>query len=111
MDSRLGHWAFIVGILITVIAGLVPAWQTNTVVWILIILGLVVGLLNITAKETVEFLVATIALLAVGSIVTNVQITVSLGDILAAILKNISLFVAPAALVVSLNAIYELARK
>ena len=111
MDKKIGHWAFIVGILIAIIAGLVPAWQSNTVVWALVILGLIVGLLNITAKETVEFLVATIALLAVCNIVTNVGLIQSLGGILVAVLQNISLFVAPAALVVALKSIYALAQK
>lgn len=109
MDSRLGHWAFIVGIIIAVIAGLVPAWNTPTVMWILVILGLIVGLLNITAKETVEFLVATIALVLIGT--AGIQTLPALGGIVTAILENIVAFVAPAALVVALKAVYELARK
>ena len=107
MDSRLGHWAFIVGILIAVIAGLVPAWNTPTVMWILVILGLIVGLLNITAKETVEFLVAAIALMIVGS----AGAIPALGMMILAILANIVAIVAPAALVVSLKAIYALAQR
>ncbi|MBD3304204.1 hypothetical protein GF343_03595 [Candidatus Woesearchaeota archaeon] len=109
MDSKLGHWAFIAGILIAVIAGLVPAWNTPTVMWILVILGLVVGLMNITAKETVEFLVATIALVLIGT--AGIQTLPALGEIVTAILENIVAFVAPAALIVALKAIYELARK
>ena len=107
MDSRLGRWAFIVGVVIAVIAGLVPAWQTPTVTWVLVILGLIVGLLNITAKETVEFLVATIALMLIGS----AGAIPALGTIILSILANIVAFAAPAALVVALKAIYELARK
>ncbi len=109
MDARLGHWAFMVGILIAVIAGLVPAWQTATVLWILVILGLIVGLLNITAKETVEFLVATIALVLIGT--AGIQTLPALGGIIIAILENIVAFVSPAALIVALKAVYELARK
>lgn len=109
MDSKLGHWAFIVGVLIAVIAGLVPAWNTPTVMWILVILGLVVGLMNITAKETVEFLVATVALVLIGT--AGIQTLPALGTIVTAILENIVAFVAPAALVVALKAVYELARK
>lgn len=109
MDARLGHWAFMVGILIAVIAGLVPAWQTATVVWVLVILGLIVGLLNITAKETVEFLVATIALVLIGT--AGIQTLPALGGIVISILENIVAFVSPAALIVALKAVYELARK
>lgn len=107
MDARLGHWAFIVGIVIAVIAGLVPAWQTPTITWVLVILGLIVGLLNITAKETVEFLVAAVALMLIGS----AGAIPALGTIVLSILANIVAFVAPAALIVALKSIYELARK
>jgi hypothetical protein len=107
MDSKLGHWAFIVGILIAIIAGLVPAWQTPTITWVLVILGLVVGLLNISAKETIEFLVAAIALLVIGS----VGAIPALGTIVLSILSNIVAFVAPAALIVALLAVYRLAQK
>ena len=104
MDQRIGHWAFIVGILLAIIAGLVPALQTSTVTWILVILGLVVGLLNITAAETTEFLVATIGLMIVSTALGPL-----LGGIIEAILQNVIAFSAPAALIVSLKAIYGLA--
>lgn len=107
MDARLGHWAFIVGIVIAILAGLVPAWQTPMVTWVLVILGLIVGLLNITAKETIEFLVAAITLMLIGS----AGAIPALGIIILSILANIVAFVAPAALLVALKSIYELARK
>lgn len=105
MDAKIGHWAFIVGILLAIIAGLIPQLQTSTVTWILVILGLVVGLLNITAKETTEFLVAVIALLIVGS----AGAIPALGGIVLAILANIVALSAPAALIVALKAVYALA--
>ena len=105
MDSKIGHWAFIVGILLAIIAGLVPQLQTSTVTWILVVLGLVVGLLNITSKETTEFLVAVVALLIVGS----AGAIPALGGIVLAILANIVALSAPAALIVALKAIYALA--
>ena len=105
MDAKIGHWAFIVGVLLAIVAGLIPQLQTVTVTWILVILGLVVGLLNITAKETTEFLVAVIALMIVGS----AGAIPALGGIVLAILANIVALSAPAALIVALKAIYALA--
>ena len=107
MDSKIGHWAFIIGILLAIIAGLVPAWQTPTITWILVVIGLVVGLLNIQAKETTEFLVAAITLLIVGS----AGAIPALGVIVLSILANIVAIVAPAALIVALKAVYSLANK
>lgn len=107
MDSKIGHWAFIIGILLAIIAGLVPAWQTPTITWILVVIGLIVGLLNIQAKETTEFLVAAITLLIVGS----AGAIPALGVIVLSILANIVAIVAPAALIVALKAIYGLAQR
>jgi hypothetical protein len=108
MDKKFGHYAFLVGILLAVLAGLVPALQVDWVVWALIVLGLIVGFVNITAKETTEFLVATIALMAVGT--AGLGVVPTAGMIIKTILINIQAIVVPAALVVSLKAIYALAQ-
>ena len=105
MDSKLGHWAFIIGVLLAVISGLVPALQTAFITWALVILGLVVGLLNITSKEQEKFLVAVVALVLVSS---GLDIP-ALGGIVQNIMANILALSAPAALVVALKAIYVLA--
>ena len=106
MNGKLGHWAFIIGVLLAILTGLVPALQLTAVTWLLVLLGLVVGVLNITARETTEFLVATIALLLVGNVGNVIPY---LGGFIIAILNNIVAFVAPAALIVALKAIYVLA--
>ena len=109
MNKKMGTWAFIIGIILALIAGIIPAWQTPTVMWILVVLGIIVGLLNVTSKETTEFLVATIALMIVGS--AGLGALPALGTTVAAILKNIVAFVAPAALVVAIKAVFDLAGK
>jgi len=107
LDHRIGHWAFIVGVALAVLAGIVPEWQTVTMIWTLAVLGLIVGVLNITARETTEFLIATVTLLVVGS----VGALPALGLMVTSVLANIVAFVAPAALVVSLKAIWALAQE
>ena len=101
--SNLGRWAFVFGIVIAVLAVLPVGLSTTATTWILVVLGLAVGLLNVTAKETTEFLVATLALILVGNSAKAV-----LGGFVTASLGNIAVFVAPAALVVALKAIYVL---
>jgi hypothetical protein len=107
MDGKMGHWAFLIGIALSVIAGLVPQLQTPTVTWILVILGLIVGLLNITAREVTEFLVASIALVIAADAAADI---IALGIVVATVLGNIVAFVFPAALLVSLKAIWSLAQ-
>jgi hypothetical protein len=109
MDKKIGHYAFLVAILLAILAALVPSLQVDWVTWVLIILGLVVGFLNITAKETTEFLVATIALMMVGT--AGLGVIPTAGMIIKNILLNIQALVVPAALIVALKAIYSLAEE
>jgi len=102
--EKLGAWAFIVGVALSIIAGLIPSLEGQSWVgWTLVVLGLLVGLLNVTARETQEFLIATIALMATGA-VSGV-----FGGVVAMVIQNVVVFVSPAALVVALKAIYSLA--
>ncbi len=103
--EKIGTWAFLIGVLIAVVAGLVPTLPATQVAWVLVILGLVVGFLNVRAKEAQEFLVACIAIL----VVAGMGGLPPLGRTLGAILTNIIAFVAPAAILVALKEIWALA--
>jgi hypothetical protein len=96
-------------LIVAIVLALSPAGANAP--WIaptMAILGLFVGFLNISARETTKFLVAAIALLLVGS--GGVQSLPWVGGYMDAILWNISQFVAPAVLIVALKAVVEMAR-
>lgn len=106
----IGKWAFIVGLILAVIAGLIEGvYAVPYLALILVILGLIVGFINIHEKNVIKLLVALIALMAVGS--TTVLIVPAIGDYLDAVLKNFVAFVGAAALVVSIKAIWETSKK
>ncbi|MBW3002928.1 hypothetical protein KY328_01795 [Candidatus Woesearchaeota archaeon] len=117
MHKKVGSYAFLVVLALAVIAGLVTGLlpitepgtvaATTTVTWILVILGLIVGLLNITKKESESFLVASVALLLFSAALPGVLLVAPLKSVL----DNIAAFVGPAALLVALKVIYELAEK
>ncbi len=112
-DKRLGHYAFVAGVLLALVVGLFAnqismSAQTN-IVYALLVLGLVVGVLNITAKEATEFLVAAIVLLAAGSI--NLSMVPVLGQYIQSVLAYIGIFVAPAAVIVALKAVRDMAER
>jgi hypothetical protein len=117
MAESIGKWAFILGVVIAVIAGLVGGWVAGyspAILLVLVILGLIVGFLNIGAKEVNDFLLSAIALILVGTIAQLASIDTIiplLGSVIQSIVSNIAAFVAPAALVVSLKAVYNLASK
>jgi hypothetical protein len=111
--DRLGEWVFILGVVIAIISGLafqaMDATSAGYITVVLVILGLVVGFLNIGDKEITNFLIAVIALVAVGA--ANLQDIFIIGPYFAHMVLNIAAFVAPAALVVALKAVYNLAAK
>jgi len=119
-SGRYGEWAFLLGVILALIVGLFST-QLGTssayVFGVLVILGVVVGLLNIKEKEVNSFLIATIALLALLNVLDPIKTALSLvpevgpivADWLSGFLGALGAFVAPAALIIALKAIYNLA--
>jgi len=106
LEKMIGKWAFIVGVIVAIVAGLVPTLPVKVVMWILVVLGLVVGFLNVGDKESTPFLIATIALMTVGA--AGLAAIPTIGTYIGAILVNIIAFVSPAALIVALKEVYNL---
>ena len=110
MSSQVGRYSFLAGILIAVIAGIFTDLLDPSIVpLLLIVLGLIVGFLNVTATETTEFLVAGIALVLISVPAGLLEQIPVIGFYLSNVLLNISVFVVFAVLIVALKAIWELA--
>ena len=123
--KKFGEWAFIIGVLIAVVIGIFvgdinklvntakEGKDTGIYGWLvllLVVLGLLVGLMNVTEKETTPFLVAAAALLITGTQSSNLLVIKGIGVYLVGIVSAISVFVVPAAIVVALKAISSLAK-
>jgi len=108
--EKVGVWSFIAGLVIAIIAALV--WGvTSTVVWILGILGIIVGLINIGDREVMMYLLASIALIIGASGLITVVGAVGIGvTMLTNFLHAIVIFVAPGAVIVAIKAIFEVAK-
>lgn len=119
LSKKVGHYAFLAGILLALVLALFSTTLSNKttsiLLLVLVVLGIIVGFLNITAKEMTEFLVAAIALIVMASVSTTLVVIdmyiSGLGTLLQAVLSYIAIFVAPAALIVAIKAIVELAEK
>lgn len=103
--EKVGKWAFIAGLVLAVVAGL--GVQATWIAWVLVVLGLVVGFLNVTAQESRGFLLAAIGLMLSA---TAVQTIPFVGGIVTRIVSNVIVFIAPAVLVVALKALFETAK-
>lgn len=108
----LGAGSFGAGFILAVLAGWL--WpETGELSATLVLLGLVVGLLNITGREVIPFLVAAIALVVIGQgdVFRALNNFVNgLGTDVDNIVDKIALFAAPAALVNAVRAAVALAR-
>jgi len=103
--GNLGKYAFIVGLGLAVLAALITGipWIT----WVLVVLGLAVGFLNVTGGETQGFLLAAVGLILSANAVASLPLV---GDTATNILSNAVLFIAPAVLVVALKSLFEIAK-
>lgn len=103
---KIGKAAFLVSIIIVLIANIIIVPYTTI---ILVILGLVIGLLNISKGEIQRFLIPGIGLLIVGT--AGLEILPAIGGYLTGVLKNLVALIAPAIVVVAVKELYEVARR
>jgi len=102
--EAIGKWAFIIGLVIAVLAAFIDfSW----VPWVLAILGLIVGFMNVGEGETQQFLLAAIGLLLSATAVQSVPFV---GETGTAILGNVSAFISAAILIVALRSLFATAR-
>lgn len=107
---RIAHYAFFIGLLVAIVAGFFRNLiEPEVLVTTLVILGFLVGLFNLTAKETLPFLIASIALMLAG--IVNLGLIPGVGLYLRSILSNIVVFVVPGAILLGLKTIWKLASK
>mgnify|MGYP001572748643 CR=1 FL=1 len=105
MQEKIGSWAFLIGVILAVIFGFLgtQTWLP----WLLVIIGLIVGLLNISGKEVNAFLMAGTILVIVSSLGGS---TLSSMQFLGAILNNMLTIFVPATILVALKSVFGLAR-
>lgn len=115
-ENLIGAWAFLVGVILAVILGLFQQYfvssTSNMIYALLVVLGLIVGLLNVGDRDIMTFLLASLALVIVSGFgqssliyVSNIPILGSLNAILASLLV---MFV-PATIIVALKAVFSIA--
>jgi len=110
MLSKIGFWAFITGLILCIIAGFVSSWSHNSgIIVVLIILGLIVGFLNITTKEIMLFLIAIIALIATQGAFGSLSLW-DLGRHLDQTFVLVATLMAPAAIVAAIKALWSVGK-
>lgn len=116
MDKKVGHYSFIIGVIIALILGLFSGYLGSAAVWLaslLVVLGLIVGFLNVAGSETKEFLLVAVVLIiaaGVGSAGATLSGIELIGQYISGIFTQVLAFVVPATVVVALKDIFRLAQ-
>jgi hypothetical protein len=109
---RLGGWAFVVGFVLALLLGLgyTGAYQ-ETMLWVVFLLGIVVGLLNITHDETGAFLTSGTVLVLVSFLGVQVGVFDAIAPVIGNVLRGVLTLFVPATLIVALKSVFVLARR
>jgi len=122
-SALVGRYAFLLGVLLSVVWAIVaiinPVVATSTIVLsILVILGIIVGLLNISARETMPFLIASVVLVIMfgfGStylgLVGQGSAFDFIGKFMQGLLTYLMILIVPAGIVVALKELYAFAER
>ena len=104
--AMLGRWAFLIGVVLSVVFGLFTGWSWLPV--LLVVLGLIVGFLNIEGREVNQFLMAGTVLVLMGYMGGQTLTNISY---LANIFNNLLTLFVPATVVVAVKSVFLLARE
>ncbi len=109
--NKIGGWAFLIGVILAVLLGLIAAFNGGSIgagmTYVMIVLGIIVGLLNIADEETTPFLMSGAVLVIVSALGQNVISGVGLFE---GILSALILLFVPATIIVALKHVFSLAR-
>ena len=121
-ENSIGAWAFLIGVVLAILIGLstslisFPALTRYSaqIYGILIILGLVVGFMNISGKDSQTFLLAGAILVIVSKFgmesVTGSLIGIGIGDAVSSIFASLLTLFVPATIVVALKTVFSIAK-
>lgn len=123
--KNIGGWAFIIGFVIALIAGSIAGINavapgtvsmdlTSLMIGILVVIGIIVGLVNVSQSEVLLFLVSAMALIVTPTGFSALNAIPGMGMVaafLTGLTTMIAIFVAPAAVIVALKTIYATARE
>ncbi len=121
-ENTVGAWAFLIGLILAVAIGLattilpIPTLTAYSaqIYAILVILGIIVGFMNVTGRETQTFMLAGTVLVIVSKFgmegVTGSLIGIGVGDAVSSVFGALISLFAPATIIVALKTVFSIAK-
>ena len=115
-------WAFLIGVILAIIIGLsttlipIPALAVYSaqIYAILVLLGIFVGFVHVTGRDSQTFLIAGAILVIVSKFglesVTGTLIGIGIGDAVSSVFGALIALFAPATIIVALKTVFSLAK-
>ena len=121
-ENSLGAWAFLIGVILAIVIGigttLIPIPELSRfsaqIYGVLVILGLMVGALNVTGKDSQTFMIAGTVLVIVSKFgmesVTGSLIGIGIGDAVTSTFAALLVLFVPATILVALKVVFSIAK-
>ena len=113
-ENTVGAWAFLAGIMLSIIVGIFAGGNISPyVVWLLLFLGIVVGYF-VSEKNVRTFLLASVSLVVVSYVgisgmVLNAAISgIQIGKVVSSILGALLMLFVPATIIVALKSVFSI---
>jgi hypothetical protein len=114
-ENLIGAWAFLIGVILAIAIGLFPQLGTraSTIIYgLLVLIGLLVGILNVADRDSMTFLMASVALVIVSGLgqytlvfISNISPVLSY---LSSILSALLVMFIPSTIIVALKTVFSI---
>jgi hypothetical protein len=121
--NNVGAWAFLIGVILALVLGLLSALDIsartyNLLIAVLVIAGTLVGLFNVKNNESLRFLLAGVSLVIVSSMgqtaISALNLltirTFSIGVVLGSLFNALLILFVPTTIIVALKSVFEVAK-
>lgn len=122
-ENSLGAWAFLIGVILAIIIGITSSTlisiptltkYSSSIYAILAILGIIVGFMNVTSKDSQTFLIAGAILVIVSNMgmtaVTGSLIGIGVGNVVTSVFGALLALFVPATIIVALKTVFGIAK-
>ena len=122
-ENDIGARAFLIGVILAIIIGIASSTlikiqvitdYNDAIYAVLIILGIIVGFMNVTGKESQTFMIAGAVLVVVSKFgmesISGSIIGIGIGDIFSSIFRALLVLFVPATIIVALKTVFSIVK-
>ena len=112
---KLGGYSFLIGFIIAIVLGVLEAFELLTgmesiLMIVMVVLGIIIGFLNIEPSEVPNFLLAGVSLIVAAGIGADILASIQYLSYVVPFLNYLITFMMPALIVVAVQEILDIAR-